>query len=318
MLKLLSSTNAIPVYLDEFKEADMQRDQIDTLFRYMRKSYSGEVESKGKPDQTTEDYLLAAPVAVMGEWSINQPAIKERLLVARFTNEVKTNKSFNSEFEKLKSLELEGFMPEYIKYVLGVDIQTQYQKALTIVTDHFGGTEVAPRIVNNLSVMVMGLELFKRFGEVKGCPIPEMNIPELLNKQLAEITGTNTGQVKSAVDQLIEELSIMAQGGRDIYQNITFKTAMIENKDGENVNVIAIKFNEVFPAFKEYARATTYEGDRLDKKSYMNLFSECSYIVYKDHPVKFKTKAYRCLCIDIEKARAAGLNLEGFIPEIIL
>jgi hypothetical protein len=317
MLKLLSSTNAIPVYLDEYKEKDMKNEEIDSLQRFMRKSYSGEVESKGRPDQTISDYILAAPVAVMGEWSINQPAIKERLLVARFTGEVKTNKNLNQEFEKLKSLELEGFMPEYIKYVLGVDIQNLFAESLSLVKSHFKDVEVAPRVLNNLSVMVMGLELFKRFGAMKGCVVPEMNIPELLNKQLGEITGTKSGQVRSAVDQLIEELSVMAQRS-NIYRNTHYKDSMIQDKDGNDVNVIALRFNLIFPAFNEYAQRTSYEGDQLDKKSYMNLFTDCPYIVEKDRPVRFGLNTYRCVCIDFEKAREVGLNLEGFVytPEI--
>jgi len=34
-------------------------------------------------------------------------------------------------------------------------------------------------------------------------------------------------------------------------------------------------FNRVFPEFKEYASRTKYEGDLLDKESYLKLFKEC-------------------------------------------
>jgi len=67
MLKLLSSTNAVPIIFDEFKMSDMNEYEIDNLQRFMRKSYSSEVESKGRSDQTTIDYKICAPMAVMGE-----------------------------------------------------------------------------------------------------------------------------------------------------------------------------------------------------------------------------------------------------------
>ena len=45
----------------------------------------------------------------------------------------------------------------------------------------------------------------------------------------------------------------------------------------------------------------------------MRLFDDCPYVVDKSRSVKFGTKAYRCLCIDVNKAIEMGLNLEGFV-----
>ena len=78
MLKNLSSTNGIPQFYDEFKQSDMKDDAIESLLRYIREIYDGEMEQKGREDQTTIDYELLAPMAVMGEWNISQPAIRER------------------------------------------------------------------------------------------------------------------------------------------------------------------------------------------------------------------------------------------------
>ena len=76
--------------------------------------------------------------------------------------------------------------------------------------------------------------------------------------------------------------------------------------------VIAIRFNKVFPEFKEYAQRSHYEGDLLDKESYLKLFKECEYIVATNHPVDFDGIKHRSLCINIEKAKASGIDLEGF------
>jgi len=122
MLKLLSSTNAIPVFMDEYKVRDMKEDMVDNIHRYMRKSYNGEIESKGLANQTTRDYTLSAPMVVMGEWNITEPAIKERVIVVRFTSAVKKNPGMQSAYEALKQLHLETFMPRYIQYVLAQDV----------------------------------------------------------------------------------------------------------------------------------------------------------------------------------------------------
>jgi hypothetical protein len=115
--------------------------------------------------------------------------------------------------------------------------------------------------------------------------------------------------VRSAVDQLIEELSVMAEGGHISTVSNDYKKVEIDN-----VIHLAIRFNKIFPQFKEYARKTNYEGDLLDKSSYVKLFDDCEYVYDKNRSVKFsESKVCRSLVLDIEKAKAAGINLEGFI-----
>ena len=104
--------------------------------------------------------------------------------------------------------------------------------------------------------------------------MPPIDPSELLAGQLQEITGTDSGMVRSSVDQLIEELGIMWQKNEkqivsdlpgyepSVKQMPWWTAAKVEDKE-----VIAIRFNKVFPEFKEYAQRTHYEGDLLDKES---------------------------------------------------
>ena len=122
MLKNLSATNGIPQFYDEFKQSDMKDEQVDSLLRYVREIYDGELEQKGREDQTTVDYELLAPMAVLGEWNISQPAIRERTLMIRFTNVVKKDKKMREAFKRVLELPLEAFMPRYIQFCLQQDI----------------------------------------------------------------------------------------------------------------------------------------------------------------------------------------------------
>jgi len=107
MLKNLSSTNGIPQFYDEFKQSDMRDDAVESLLRYIREIYDGEMEQKGREDQTTIDYELLTPMAVMGEWNISQPAIRERSLMIRFSDSVKKKKEMREAFQRLWDLPLE-------------------------------------------------------------------------------------------------------------------------------------------------------------------------------------------------------------------
>jgi len=308
MLKLLSSTNGIPQWYDEFKVSDMKETDVENVLRFMRKSYSGEQESKGRADQTIENYTITAPMVVMGEWNINQPAIMERVILVRSTDIIKKDKSMQEAFSVVKDLPLEAFMPEYIKYCLGQDIGKILKTAKGLVTDNFKDITVPPRIINNMAVLVSGLELFSGFASLHNKTLPIIDYKALLDDQLLEITGAKNGMVKSAVDQLIEELSIMA-GKEEIKDGLDYK--VVKSKSG--LDLLAIKFKEVFRTFKVYAKKTDYEGDLLDEVSYSKLFDDCEYIHDKQYATKFiDGKSYRCLCIDLDKAKSIGLDLDGF------
>ena len=110
--------------------------------------------------------------------------------------------------------------------------------------------------------------------------------------------------VKSAVDQL----AVMADRD-DIFEGTDYRIYTNNN----SVNLLAIRFKKIYPSFKIYADKTSYEGDRLDEKSYNSLFDECSYVLGKNIGVKFGKETQKCLCIDISKARECGINLDGFI-----
>lgn len=310
MLKMLSSTNAVPQWYDEFKKADMKETDVDNLLRYMRRAYKGEVEDKGRADQTVETYNITAPMAVMGEWNINQPAIMERVILIRFNDYVKKNKVSQDAFRALKQLDLEAFMPRYIKYCLSHSVNDLYNNAREIVMNEFEKISVAPRIITNLSILIVGLELFKGFAETYQIKAPELNYKQILNYQLKEITGSNNGSVKSAVDQLVEELAIMAEKGElkslDDYKRV---------KTDNSVNALAIRFNKIFPDFVVYANKTNYEGDLLDKSSYMKLFDDCDYVIKKNMAVKMDGKTHRCLVLDIDKVIAKGLSVDGLLEE---
>ena len=307
MLKLLSSTNAIPVLLDEFKVSDMSSEQYENLLRFMRKSYFGEVEQKGRADQTVEEYHLIAPLIVMGEWNISMPALKERFILVRFTDIVKKTESMQLAYERIKNLNLEAIMPYYVQFCLNNKIKDFIDEATDIVNKHFASISVAPRIKNNLVVMVIGLLLYQKFASYYKINIDDVDYGRLLDSQLSNITDSKIGYVRSAVDQLIEELGVMASNGV-ILNGCDYKFLTVEGK----TKALAITFNKILPRFKEYAWKTKYEGELLDKASFYSLFKETSYVMGYNTTVKFGNESIRCLIINLEKAIEAGISMEGF------
>lgn len=313
MLKILSATNSIPVVMDEFKPSDMKQEEKDNLIRYMRKSYSGETESKGRADQTVESYVISAPMTVMGEWDISEVAIRERVLVSSFSDVIKKDKAMKEAFNSLKKLPLEGFMPEYISFCLRQDIEKVFTSSLQVVEKCFADITVAPRVMNNLAVMVTGLKLFEEFGKIHGVETKALDLDKLLNDQLSEITGSKGGMVKNTLDYLLEEFSVMALNKIISEEGEDFRYQEVEDNTGRKKRILAIQFNKVFPLFKEHARKTEFEHEKLDKKSYLSMMDSVPYVLDKSRAVRFSSSGTkRCLCIDLKMAIDAGLILDGF------
>lgn len=160
--------------------------------------------------------------------------------------------------------------------------------------------------------MVLGLELFKMFAHNQKFIVPNINYELLLDTQLFELTGAKNGLVKSAVDQLIEELAVMAER-KEISENIDYRLLGPNPDSSTTTKCLAIRFTKVFPDFKTYAKRTNYEGDLLDKDSYMKMFDDTEYVVDKNQTVRFiDGKTYRCLVLDTGKLITAGINLDAF------
>jgi hypothetical protein len=316
MLKLLSSTNAIPVFLDEYKEKLLTEDQMNNIKAYMNKAYSGEVETKGQADQTTRDYEILAPMCVMGEWNITLPSIFERVLVIRFKGTIKKDKKMQAVFDRVWKLPLEAFMPKYIEFCLQQNIPAMFEAAKQYVENLFNSLIVAPRIIDNLSVMVLGVELFKQFGMANKINVPSMNIDEVLKHQLKELSVMALKE-KPMIDTFIKDGTtgalVPTQRDPNGYDVKIRNGADYKLVDGvKNVSrVLAINFKKIFDDFVIHARQIGFEG-LLDKESYLRQFDETSYVIEKNHPVNFNGKSVRVLCIDIDKALSAGIDLEGF------
>ena len=114
------------------------------------------------------------------------------------------------------------------------------------------------------------------------------------------------------MDQLIEEYGVMAEN-RIIVQGEDYTIARVDLKDPHSPTILAIRFNKTYPLFKQHAKQTSFEGDTLDKHSYMQQFERSDYVYDKSYVVRFENGgSHRCLCIDVARAKAAGVNLEGF------
>lgn len=80
LIKHLSASSSIPVWLDEYKPSDMQQYKLDGMQDLLRKTTRGGDETRGNADKTQERYNLSAPVILSGEQAIQGAAEQRRMI----------------------------------------------------------------------------------------------------------------------------------------------------------------------------------------------------------------------------------------------
>lgn len=309
MLKMMSSSTGVPLVFDEFKKSDMTDFQVDQMHRMMRRAYTNEIEKKGTASQKLIVYPITAPMCVMGEWRIKQPALRERTIISNYSTAAKQNANMQAAYEKLRNVPLESFMHTYIPFVLKKDIRVMYKNALNYVNNHFTDITIQSRPRMNMAIFYIGYIFFMDFAKENGIVPPKIDIDAALDHQLFEITGNATGAVQTSVDQLLEALSAMAEAG-ELLPDYDYR--ILEDKK-LGIKGLAIPLNAIQPKFQEWVHRTKFEFEQIDDDSYKKMFKDTDYISDTSKAVKLKSqKAARCLFIDIKKAKGI-VDLTGFL-----
>lgn len=316
LLRLLSSTNAIPVFLDEYKY-DIGRDQMNVIRRYMRKAYRGELEEKGNPDKTVTPFYIEAPLIVCGELKITEPAILDRVLIAGFNNVIDDRPEMQRAFAALNVLDAAGFMDRYLMFCLSQNTAARLQQARSDARLFLGNIQVGTRVFTNLSVMVFGLQQMVDYAKQWGLDLaPHVNFREVLATQIEEISGTGSGRIKDAAGILLEQMSMMIEKGL-LPRGIAWTFARPQKASKERLCIHLPSAAAEVTAYKQRMHA---DFEVVDEAAYRKLFENSGYVEQMQITVKFASeedgekveRTKRALVIDFEKAVASGLELAGF------
>ena len=297
LLKTLSASPSVPVFIDEYKPYDMPRFKLNTLHRYLRRLFRGEVEERGRPDQTVNTYHLQVPLCVAGETRPIEAALLERILTS---NPEKITLDEHPEcreaHRELKTVDLSLFAPRYIQFCLGRDFDADLAVARDVTAALIEGRKVPLRVAENLTVMILGLHLFEQFAEACGYrALPEdLGVREAVAAVLEDVVETDHG-VKNALDHFVEMLGVMAiQGELRHRTHYVFKDELLY-----------IHLESCYDSFRQHCKRIDYEGEVVDIKALRRLLRENhrqdGYVAYEGERVYFGVNANR--------RRAVGINL---------
>lgn len=311
MLKLLSSTTTIPIIFDEYKPYDMPPQRLKALTRLLRKAYDGEKEFRGRPDQTTTEYSLSAPIAIAGEVALTEGAMLERIIAVEMSPNDLTA-TMRKAYQALRTLPLQAFCSRFIPFALRTDFEKELNQAEVLGADLLDDMNTLPdRIRNNLTVLIFGFNQFIRFGIEQGIVDEADDLTDVLAEAVTTVKIAlcgDDGVTKVALDYMIGHLATMAETKR-----LVSKRDYVARETSED---ITIRFDSCFAEFRKFHRETQMDSEILNAQAYRKQMKENrergGYITETSALVKFGTIPKRAIIIDAKRAEVFGLDLSGF------
>ena len=308
LLKILTASRSVPIFIDEYKPYDMQRYKVNTLHRYLRRLYRGEVEERGRPDQTVNTYHLQVPLCVAGETRPIEAALLERILTA---NPEKVTLDEHPEcreaLRELKAVDLPLFAPRYIQFCLGRDFDADLEVARGAAAALLAGRKVPVRVAENITAMLLGVHLFEQFAEACAYrALPEdLGVKAAVEAVLADVLETDHG-VKNALDHFIEMLGVMSIQGE-----LRHRTHYVV-KDG----FLYLHLESCYDSFRQHCKRIDYEGEVVDLKALRRLIREnhrqASYVAHEGDRVYFGVNSDRRRAVAVDLAKTELVSEDHF------
>jgi len=209
ILALLGSSNAVPVAFSEFRYEGAEQ-----FVRFVLLAYDTGHDPRGRGDQTTVDYPLSAPFTVDGEDLFEDPAARERVVVAHLHPDVISE---DGPYYKVYK-ELQGKIPSsFGGYLIQQVLQREDRWAEMLATareDIFNAfpSRLPDRVRNNHIVSAFGVRLW--------CDIHDQELPnwKCMARSIGSVFNIESGRARTLADTMVEDLvNAAAQGAHSFH-----------------------------------------------------------------------------------------------------
>lgn len=265
--KLFSASTSMPIVFDEYKVYDLKNDARHRFLRHLRCTYDGESTFRGRQDLTSAEYSLTSPVAVIGEDSLTEGALQERMIPVNISANGISQEMRNA-FHLLSHLPLTAFCQKYVPYMMGTNFENEIQRAEKLVGEALSAQPVdSDRIKKNLTTVVFGMQQFFNFAssldllEVD----QDMGLQEMVLMLRERLCGEGQS-ARLALDVLVEHLATMAER-RELEPNQDY--AYLSSSEE-----IAIRTNNCLAAFRKYHNQTQLSDELLGTDAYRRQMKE--------------------------------------------
>ncbi len=307
MISNLASTNSLPIMLDEYRPSDMGRHHTERVHRIARRIYCGEVEMRGKSDQTVTKYRLQAPVCLAGETRPDgDPALLERLISVNPDKTALTPERVQA-FAEVSTADLTVLAAPIIQFAMAQDFGALMKRADDMTRNLLERIErsVPIRCFDNLKVMVLGLWLFEEMAREYHVVLPDIDYVDAFRAAVNELLEGDGEHVKDVCDAFLEALSILA------HLSILIEGRHFVMRDGKLYLFLAACYKVYLDERKRAGLPDETNGIRALRKTLLEKKKMGSYVMDVAKRIRVGENLVRCVEID-QDAVPSSLDFERF------
>lgn len=313
-IKVLSSSHC-PQVLDEYKPGRMTLNQVNGISAMIRESYNGLEGSRGTQSQKVMRYRLEAPYVICGETGFEEAAIVDRTVLVSFSE--RESRKYTTEFQKLIDLELGKLGKRLLLDRLGTkkeDFEDLWNSEMEMVDARL---KDRPRV--NACAVRVGLRMLEAALGVE----LEVDVIDEVVRQ-ATFGGSKDDEAeyrKSEVDKTLDALLLMSDYQGESAREYRFSEYLCEDVHySVKGDELRIWVAGAMPVFNVWAQKYKFEGDKLDRMSFLRQIKLESYYVDNNRAVKLGNgKVKKCLILDIAKMKRKRVfsNLECVVNDFL-
>jgi hypothetical protein len=294
-LKMLSSSNVIPVFIEEYKPAKLGQKSVKLISQMLREAYNETSGVRGRRDQSIIHYKMINPIAMNGESGFDEPAINERIVPVYFSKVL--SRAFKSHFDFVtKDTEILKFLGLKL---LDLALETTQEQAAEIFKEELELTskQLTDRKKTNATACRFGL---KMLSLITGVDYDYTAIDKIF-LNLSDLDEHGNPMEEAACERILDTfLKISASEGAEI-KTYTYDTHLIR---GVHYDVsgcqLKIWLSGTWDVFMKFVKQYGFEGDLLTQKSFKKQIMEKSSF-YMEKSASVGKKSRRCLIFDLTK-----------------
>ncbi|MDD4774733.1 MAG: DNA primase, partial [Eubacteriales bacterium] len=276
LMRDAASSNLIPMALDEFKPSKLDHVRLGVLLNHFRNTYDVHEGTRGRADLSAVIYDLFAPLAVAGEESADEAAVRERTVELLFSKKDLAGPARQAAFEGLceNSEALGSLGRSLLSITLAADpgsCHEWYAQILPLIN-----TALPSRIRSNLACMGAGLRLLDRL-----CASLGLSWSDVFPYDMAECMGyieyaarafllEGGTSNKTVVDQTLEIMSRMELDPGSEYALLNEGTHL------------ALRLNAIYDKYTRYRKDYAIKGEILTYQQFRLQLEHTDYFIEKN------------------------------------
>ena len=324
--KTASSSNFIPLILEEYKPHIIGKYKVDLISGVMRNSYDNYKGIKGVATlEKNRSFIPRASVILSGEVGIEETANIGRSLRVIFATSYFDEQTKES-LEKLKenSILLNKLGASLLKEALKMEEEKIKEIHSAIFEKLIGNDIKNDRVKTSIANCMIGIALLKKVFDdldlnMETCTGFTMKeIISSIEKGAYEDLLDGGSSNKTVIEQNFETMNRMA-ANNELLRNIDYDAVL--DLDGDFV--LRLNYTCFYDRFVKYCREHTVTHEVLPLSSFKRQLSNMQYCKSYNKPVNFSVrlensknkKTFRCAVIYINKLRAKNVDID-FIADV--